>query len=160
MTEQDLEIQELRRELQAYKMTGSEDAILRLAAQVLDTTPRHLRELVHAEKDGRLVVLPCKDVTVYTIQEDYFNCDACENNCKAHYNPNIQRRCCDMETHCPLRIEEHTVEGFEVAIKDGNVALSSPGKWGYEGLEHFIGIDNKWYLTRAEAEAALEGGAE
>lgn len=59
MTEKDLEIQELRRELQAYKTTFSEDAVLRMAAQVLGTTPRHLRELVRAKKDGQLIVLPC-----------------------------------------------------------------------------------------------------
>mgnify|MGYP000176184142 CR=1 FL=1 len=34
---------------------------LKLAAQCLGTTPDHLRELVQAEKDGRLVVLPCNE---------------------------------------------------------------------------------------------------
>lgn len=54
--------------LAAYEDTGpepedlkkafNETAILKLAAQVLRTTPDHLRDLLQAEQDGRLVVLP------------------------------------------------------------------------------------------------------
>lgn len=54
--------------LAAYEDTGlepedlkkafNEEVILKLAAQCLDTTPDHLRELLQAEKDGRLIVLP------------------------------------------------------------------------------------------------------
>ena len=53
--------------LAAYEDTGlepedlkkafNETAILKLAAQVLRTTPDHLRDLLQAEQDGRLVVL-------------------------------------------------------------------------------------------------------
>ena len=56
--------------LAAYEDTGmepedlkkafNETAILKLAAQALSTTPDHLRDLIHAEQDERLVVLPCK----------------------------------------------------------------------------------------------------
>ena len=56
--------------LAAYEDTGlepedlkkafNETAILKLAAQALSTTPDHLRDLIKAEQDGRLVVLPCK----------------------------------------------------------------------------------------------------
>lgn len=59
---------ELIARLAAYEDTGlepedlkkpfNEDAILKLAAQYLKTTPDHLKELVQAEKDGQLVVLP------------------------------------------------------------------------------------------------------
>lgn len=55
--------------LAAYEDTGlepedlkkalNETAILKLAAQALSTTPDHLRDLLQAEQDGRLVVLPC-----------------------------------------------------------------------------------------------------
>ena len=55
--------------LAAYEDTGvepedlkrafNETASLKLAAQVLRTTPDHLRDLLQAEQDGRLVVLPC-----------------------------------------------------------------------------------------------------
>lgn len=57
--------------LAAYEETGlepedmkkvfNEDATLKLAGQILGVTPGRLRELAQAEKDGRLVVLPCKD---------------------------------------------------------------------------------------------------
>ena len=53
--------------LAAYEDTGvepedlnrafNETAILKLAAQALSTTPDHLRNLLQAEQDGRLVVL-------------------------------------------------------------------------------------------------------
>ena len=56
--------------LAAYEDTGVEPedlnrafnvtASLKLAAQVLRTTPDHLRDILQAEKDGRMVVLPCK----------------------------------------------------------------------------------------------------
>lgn len=43
------------------KKAFNEDATLKLAGQILGVTPGRLRELAQAEKDGRLVVLPCKD---------------------------------------------------------------------------------------------------
>ena len=55
--------------LAAYEDTGlepedlkkafNETAILKLAEQALSTTPDHLRDLLQAEHDRRLVVLPC-----------------------------------------------------------------------------------------------------
>ena len=74
--------------LSAYEDTGlepedlkkafNETAILKLAAQALSTTPDHLRELVKAEQDGRLVVLPCgTDVELvrdgYVFKADHWN---------------------------------------------------------------------------------------
>lgn len=57
--------------LAAYEETGlepedmkkafNEDATLKLAGQILGMSPDRLRELAQAEKEGRLVVLPCKD---------------------------------------------------------------------------------------------------
>ncbi len=52
MTEKDLEIQELRAELEQYKVLFNEVTILKWAGQILGTTPEHLRELAEAEKDG------------------------------------------------------------------------------------------------------------
>ena len=56
--------------LAAYEDTGvepedlkrafNETASLKLAAQALNTTPDHLRDIIKAEQDGRLVWLPCK----------------------------------------------------------------------------------------------------
>ena len=53
------------------KKAFNEPAILKLAAQALSTTPDHLRDLIQAEQDGRLVVLPCKvGDTVYQIDAE------------------------------------------------------------------------------------------
>ena len=56
--------------LKAYEDTGltpeeikapfTEDAMINLAAQALGVEPSRLRELALADKDGRVVVLPCK----------------------------------------------------------------------------------------------------
>ena len=65
----------------AYEDTGLEPedlkkafnagAILKLAAQALNTTPDHLRYLLQAEQDGLLVALPCKvGDTVYQIDAE------------------------------------------------------------------------------------------
>ena len=90
--------------LAAYEDTGmepedlkkafNETAILKLAAQALSTTPDHLRDLLHAEQDGRLVVLPCKAGTLIYIgsrpaiitqffgyvRERYFHAVFCDEN--------------------------------------------------------------------------------
>lgn len=71
--------------LAAYEDTGlkpedmkrafNEDAVLKLAGQALGMSPDRLRELAYAEKDGRLVVLPCKvgdklyDITLGEVRE-------------------------------------------------------------------------------------------
>lgn len=64
-------VKELAARLAAYEETGlepedmkkafNEDATLKLAGQALGMSPDRLRELAQAEKEGRLVVLPCKD---------------------------------------------------------------------------------------------------
>ena len=72
---------ELKKRLSAYEDTGlepedlkkafNETAILKLVAQALSTTPDHLRDLLQAEQDGRLVALPCKvGDTVYQIDAE------------------------------------------------------------------------------------------
>ena len=64
--------------LKAYEDTGltpeeikapfTEDAMINLEAQALGVGPSRLRELAVADKDGRVVVLPCKEgTTVYCI---------------------------------------------------------------------------------------------
>jgi len=71
--------------LAAYEETGldpedmkkafNEDATLKLAGQILGVTPGRIRELAQAEKEGRLVVLPCNvgdklyDVTLGEVRE-------------------------------------------------------------------------------------------
>ena len=46
--------------LQEIKAPFTEDAMINLAAQALGVEPSRLRELAVADKDGRVVVLPCK----------------------------------------------------------------------------------------------------
>ena len=111
-----------------------------------------------AEEKGLLVRLPCKiGSTIYTLRENYFDCEHCVNKSHAYWNPHIYRTACDMEDrHCPLSIQEHVVGGFEVSQGEADgVEVSGPGEWGYEGLETFYGFDGKWYHTCEEAEARL-----
>lgn len=50
------------------KVPLTEDTMINLAAQALGVEPSRLRELAEADKDGRVVVLPCKvDETVYFV---------------------------------------------------------------------------------------------
>lgn len=125
----------------------------------LNMMPDRIKELAQADKDGRLMVLPCKNGTVYTIEEDYFNCGECKHGNMARYQVQIDRVSCDMDNgfHCPFYIKGHKVSGFEITFDEtGDIVLSLPGEFGYEGLEQFAGIDGKVYYTREEAEAALE----
>ena len=53
------------------KAPFTEDTMINLAAQVLGVEPSRLRELAEADKDGRVVVLPCKvGDTVWRIVRD------------------------------------------------------------------------------------------
>lgn len=115
-------------------------------------TWERLKKYEDAEENGLLVVLPCAiGSEVFTIEESYFDCENCEYGAKAKYNPEINRRCCEMDDgeHCPYYIKGHIVEGFTIGADDaGKPLISAPGEWGYEGLETFLGIDGKWYPTR------------
>ena len=76
------------------KKAFNETAILKLAAQALSTTPDHLRDILQAEQDGRLVVLPCKAGSlIYVgikpaiitrffgyVRERYFHAVFCDEN--------------------------------------------------------------------------------
>ena len=42
------------------KVPLTEDAMINLAAQALGVEPIRLRELAEADKDGRVIILPCK----------------------------------------------------------------------------------------------------
>lgn len=68
------------------KSTFTQDALIKLAAQALETTPERLRELAAADNERRVVVMPCKvgkkiyyingkyiievEVTYYTVDEN------------------------------------------------------------------------------------------
>ena len=57
----------------------NETAILKLAAQALSTTPDHLRDLIQAEQDGRLVVLdePMRPMVWGDKEHDTILCPRC-----------------------------------------------------------------------------------
>ena len=112
------------------KSAITKDALIKLTAQALETTPERLRELAEADKEGRVVVLPCKvgkklyyingkyiievEVACYTVDETGAWLFVGET-----YNPETVGTC-----HCNLRTER-------------------------------IGKDV--FLTREEAERAMEG---
>ena len=52
------------------KAPFTEDAMINLAAQALGVGPSRLRELAEADKDGRVVVLPCKGYSSIDIARD------------------------------------------------------------------------------------------
>ena len=142
-------LRKMKAEIMAYRASGLTP----------DKLPR-AAELVNADDEGLCVVLPCEvGSTVYTIFEDYFECENCEHKNETQYNKIVGRMCCALTggRHCPYRIKEHVVGGFEVGQNEetGKLFLSAPGMWGCEGLKPFVGVDGCWYHTRAEAEAAL-----
>lgn len=156
---------ELRAHLMAYEDTGmTPEEVGRIKEYMQPFTIRDMdrfREIMTAEKNGQLVILPCKNDTVYTIEEDYFNCDECRHKNSAYYQKSIEKVSCDMRNgeRCPFYIKEHKAEGFEITFDEiGTIRLSNPGEFGYEGLERFCGVDDKVYYTRKEAEAAIKKG--
>ena len=52
------------------KAQFTEDAMINLTAQALGVEPSRLRELAEADKDGRVVVLPCKGYSSIDIARD------------------------------------------------------------------------------------------
>lgn len=58
------------------KAPFTEDTMINLAAQALGVEPSRLRELAEADKDGRVVVLPCKvGDTVYILRRAFDGAD-------------------------------------------------------------------------------------
>ena len=103
--------------------------------------------------ENGVIAPPCKvGDTVFTIEENYFDCENCEHRDEARLDPQQGRLSCEFpeDRHCPYFIKEHVAEGFNV----DSGGISGPGEWGYEGLERFTGIDAGWYPTREDAAAA------
>ena len=60
----------------AVNAVFNEDTIVRLAGRCLKVEPGRLRELAEADRDGRLVVLPCKvGDTVYILHRTFDGAD-------------------------------------------------------------------------------------
>lgn len=130
--------------LAAYEDTGltpeeikapfTEDAIINLAAQALGVEPDRLRELAEADKDGRVVVLPCKvGDTLWVTGRD-----------------NVPR---EMELEAP--------DIRTVCTDEDNLCMSTcnrkpDGFCAYRLRNDGADIGKTVFLTREEAERAME----
>lgn len=134
MTEKDLEIQELRRRIKAYEATGLEPEEIEEINELGGVA--YLRELVQAEKGGRLVVPPCKvGDTLWTkisIQGDRYR-----------------------KTDRP-----HPVKVFFIGIAEKGGYLLAESTNGRAFTFGFDRIGKTAFLTHEDAEAALKGGDE
>ena len=139
MIELEQEVCRLKSRLADYEDTGleqedlkkafNETEILKLAAQALSTTPDHLRGLIQAEQEGRLVVLPAKTVWELTMDS----------------GPD-----CDLK--CPVDAYDEAL-GCDLCSKAKQFAYERPCT---QDLLKELG--KTVFLTREEAEAALKGG--
>lgn len=69
-------IREAAEKLGDFNAVFDEDTIVRLAGRCLKVEPGRLRELAEADRDGRLVVLPCKvGDTVYILHRTFDGAD-------------------------------------------------------------------------------------
>lgn len=69
-------IREATEKLGDFNAVFNEDTIVRLAGRCLKVEPGCLRELAEADRDGRLVVLPCKvGDTVYILHRTFDGAD-------------------------------------------------------------------------------------
>ena len=123
----------------------------------------HLRELVQAEKDGRVVVLPCKvGDTVYVIA----HCADVVMNYDDNYETGTGAVECPYEGNCDFEeCDDEHVQVLPCAV--ANYLINADGVlFGVEELGpeyRLYDFGKTVFLTRAAAEAALEaqkGGAE
>ena len=110
------------------KAPFTEDTMINLAAQALGVEPSRLRELAEADKDGRVVVLPCKvGQRVFALM--------------------------DMDKH----ISECEVKRIGMGNEIGFIGLEPIGARGREYGVALNGFGKTVFLTREAAEKALEG---
>ena len=123
--------------LKAYEDTGltpeeikapfTEDTMINLAAQALGVEPSRLRKLAEADKDGRVVVLPCKvGQRVFALM--------------------------DMDKHISECEVKQIGRGKEICF----IGLEPIGARGREYGVSLNGFGKTVFLTREEAEKALE----
>lgn len=138
-------IRQLYSALTAYEDTGitaeeitataSLPMFVKVASAALGTTPDHLRELVDADKDGRLVVLPCKvGEKLWVIGRDNVPREM------ALEVPDIRTVCTDEDNLC-MSTCNRKPDGF----------------CAYRLRNDGADVGKTVFLTREEAEKALEG---
>ena len=117
-------IREAAEKLGDFNAVFNEDTVVRLADRGLEVEPGRLRELAEADRDGRVVVLPCKvGDTVYF-------------------------RTYDCNGTVDLGIQPHKVTAivWNAIVRGRYIDVGLPsGQYGVS-----------WFLTREEAEKALE----
>ena len=130
--------------LAAYEDTGLEPeeikqmcALARLNSNIFDNDfGNHIAELIVAERDGRLVVLPCKvGDTVYEALLEW-DCTEC------------------LKTSFKPKVRERKVTHFMFG-KSGDIIVGVSG----DGADYLI-YGKTVFLTREAAEAAMKGGGE
>lgn len=146
--------------LKAYEDTGltpeeikapfTEDAMINLAAQALGVEPSRLRELAAADKDGRVVVLPCKGTEkLYVVgAKQIVECNVAEmylmDDETIEYLVNFE--CVDNCDGCPFNSWKRETVSDEYhcggEYGDGSVSSKDFGK--------------TVFLTREEAERAIQ----
>jgi hypothetical protein len=110
------------------KAPFTEDTMINLAAQAMGVEPSRLRELAEADKDGRVVVLPCKvGQRVFALL--------------------------DTDKH----ISECEVKQIGMGNEIGFIGLEPIGARGREYGVALNGFGKTVFLTREAAEKALEG---
>lgn len=115
--------------------TASLPMFVKVASAALGTTPDHLRELVDADKDGRLVVLPCKvGEKLWVIGRDNVPREM------ALEVPDIRTVCTDEDNLC-MSTCNRKPDGF----------------CAYRLRNDGADVGKTVFLTREEAEKALEG---
>ena len=138
-------IRQLYSALAAYEDTGitaeeitataSLPMFVKVASAALGTTPDHLRELVDADKDGQLVVLPCKvGEKLWVIGRDNVPREM------ALEVPDIRTVCTDEDNLC-MSTCNRKPDGF----------------CAYRLRNDGADVGKTVFLTREEAEKALEG---
>ena len=130
----------LIKRLAAYEDTGmtpeeikapfTEDTMINLAAQALGVEPSRLRELAEADKDGRVVVLPCKvGDTVYF---------ACARPVLQYKVTGYKIEKASISRVLSKHVDEETGMTFDFAFRPSR-------------------IDKTVFLTSEDAERAMEG---
>jgi len=168
MTEMDLELQELRRKLKAYEDTGlkPEDVIDLMGSlgnalgimadyhliggngSIGDID--HIHGLLKAEKDERLVVLPCKLGTrIYKVQNECSR-DICRcERCLVGYG---------YETQCAYWDDKRHTCTNSISLKKNGVYYEIVSR--RFSLDMVYNFGKTIFLAREEAEKTLKGGNE
>ena len=131
--------------LAAYEDTGvepedlnrafNETAIIKLAAQAFNTTPDHLRDLLHAEQDGRLVVLdePMRPLVWGNKEHNTILCPRCLCDLMGGFE--FAPSCETMMFQCP-HCGQPIASDKAITMEDSEAEAAMALKGGEEHLEN------------------------